>query len=119
MAYVVTARCVDCRYTYCAVPCPVDCFYEITTPHRMLVIDPDACVVCDACVPECPVNAIWNDEELPDAYASWQAFNAEHCKCGTQMSGGSDPLPTARLLDEIQAEERSKGLAIPEPSSAS
>src|SRR2546423_1919831 len=106
MAYVVTARCIDCRYTYCAVVCPVDCFWEITSPHRMLVIDPETCTDCNACVSECPVNAIWPEAELPDAYSSWKAFNAEHWKQGTQVKEGSDPLPTARLLDEIQTAER-------------
>src|SRR5206468_7755235 len=106
MAYVVTARCVDCRYTYCLVTCPMDCFWEITAPHRMLVIDPGTCIDCDACIPECPVNAIWPDTELPDAYASWTAFNAEHYKEGTQLfkakrtEGSTDPLPTARLLED-------------------
>ena len=119
MAYVVTARCIDCRYTYCAIPCPCDCFYEITAPHRMLLIDPDHCIDCDACVSECPVNAIWPETELPDAYASWKAFNAEHVKDGVQVTDGTDPLPTARLLDEIQAEERAKGFVVTEPTSAS
>ena len=119
MAYVVTARCVDCRYTYCAVPCPTDCFWEITSPHRMLVINPDSCIDCDACLSECPVNAIWPDHEVPAPYVAWTAFNAETWKRGTQVKGGSDPLPTARLLEDIQAEERTKGLAISEPSGAS
>src|SRR4029079_12898805 len=70
MAHVVTERCVNCRYTYCAVECPVTCFWEIKNPH-MLVIDPDTCIDCEACVPACPVNAIWPDHELPEAYASW------------------------------------------------
>jgi len=118
MAYVVSGRCIDCRYTYCAIPCPCDCFWEITSPHRMLVIDPDSCIDCDACVSQCPVNAIWPDHELPAAFAEWTAFNAEHAGTGTQVKGGSDPLPTARLLEDIQADERAKGLVITEPSSA-
>jgi len=64
MAHVVTARCAGCRYTYCAVECPVTCFWEIEKPHHMLVIDPDTCIDCEACVPACPVNAIWPDHEL-------------------------------------------------------
>lgn len=119
MAYVVTARCIDCRYTYCAVPCPVDCFYEIKTPHRMLVINPEECIVCDACVPECPVNAIWPEEELPEPYSAWKDFNAQNWNVGTQVTEGSDPLPTARLIEAVQAEEKVKGLTIVEPSSAS
>ena len=51
MTHVVTARCVDCRYTYCVVECPVSCFYEVKDPH-MLVIDPGTCIDCEACVPE-------------------------------------------------------------------
>jgi ferredoxin len=85
----------------------------------MLVIDPDTCIDCEACVPACPVNAIWPDHELPEAYASWKPFNAEWAKKGTNCTEGKDPLPTARLLDEIQAAEKAKGLAVTEPSKAS
>jgi ferredoxin len=118
MAYVVTARCVDCRYTYCVVKCPVACFWEIQQPH-MLLIDPVTCVHCDACVPECPVNAIWPDTDVPPEYGEWTAFNAENFEKGVSVEAGTDPLPTARLLDEIQAEERAKGWRIVEPSGAS
>ena len=76
MTHVVTARCVDCRYTYCVVECPVSCFYEVKDPH-MLVIDPGTCIDCEACVPQCPVNAIYPDHELPSEYADWEAKNAE------------------------------------------
>ena len=65
MTYVVTGRCVDCRYTYCVVKCPVSCFWEIQQPHHMLVIDPDTCIDCDNCTPLCPINAIWPESELP------------------------------------------------------
>jgi len=119
MSHYVTERCVDCRYTYCAVECPVAAFFEIETPHAMLVIDPDICIDCEACVPACPVNAIWPDHELPEAYASWKAFNTEWAKKGTNCTESKDPLPSARLLDEIQAAEKAKGLAVTEPSKAS
>src|SRR5439155_10579109 len=94
MAHIVTERCVNCRYTYCAVECPVACFWEITSPH-MLLIDPDTCIDCEACVPACPVNAIWPDHELPEVYVKWTAFNAQHFKEGTNVTAGSDPLPSA------------------------
>ena len=119
MAHIVTERCVDCRYTYCAVECPVSCFYEITEPKHMLVIDPDTCIDCEACVPACPINAIWPEHELPEVFASWTAFNAEHAKKGKNLTEGSDPLPTAKLLEEIQAEEKAKGWNVTEPSKAS
>ena len=118
MAHVVTERCVDCRYTYCAVECPVQCFWEITSPH-MLLIDPNTCIDCEACVPACPINAIWPDHELPPEYQEWTAFNAENFEKGTHIKEGTDPLDSARLLEEIQAEEKAKGWNITEPSSAS
>ena len=74
MAHVVTARCVDCRYTDCVEACPVDCFWEIKDPH-MLVIDPDTCIDCTLCIPECPIGAIWTEDELPEEYSSWTQKN--------------------------------------------
>ena len=118
MAHVVTERCVNCRYTYCAVECPVTCFWELKDP-AMLVIDPDTCIDCEACVPACPVNAIWPDHELPEVFAKWTAFNAQQFKNGTNVTAGTDPLPTAKLLEEWQAEEKAKGMSITEPSKAS
>jgi ferredoxin len=118
MAHVVTGRCVNCRYTYCVVECPVTCFYEIQDPH-MLVIDPGTCIDCEACVPACPINAIYPDHELPPEYAHWEKWNAEKFPSGTNVVEGMDPLPTARLLEEIQDEEKSRGWNIPEPSKAS
>lgn len=119
MPHVVTERCVNCRYTYCAVECPVSCFWEITSPKHMLVIDPETCIDCEACVPACPINAIWPEHELPDVYASWKAFNAEHAKKGKNITEGTDPLPTAKLLEEIQSDEKAKGWNVSEPSKAS
>ena len=118
MAPVVTERCVNCRYTYCAVVCPVDCFWELKSP-AMLVIDPNECTDCRACVPECPVNAIWPDHEVPAAVASWTDFNANEYRKGTQVTAGTDPLPTAKSLEDIQADELARGLAIFEPTNAS
>ena len=65
------------------------------------------------------MNAIWPDHELPEVFAPWKAFNAEWAKKGVNCTESKEPLPTARLLDEIQAEEKAKGLAITEPSKAS
>ncbi len=116
MTHVVTERCVDCRYTYCVVECPVTCFWEIKDPH-MLVIDPDTCIDCEACVPACPINAIWPDHELPPEYGEWTAINAKYAE-GENVEEGSDPLDSAKLLEEWQAEEQAKGWAITEPSKA-
>lgn len=118
MTYVVTERCVDCRFTYCVAECPANCFYEVKSP-AMLVIHPDECVDCDACVPLCPINAIWPAHELPPEYADWTAKNAELAPNGKQLTSmHPEPLGTARLLDEIQAAEKAKGWTVAEPSSA-
>jgi ferredoxin len=118
MTHVVAGRCVDCRYTYCVVECPVSCFWEIPKPH-MLLIDPGTCIDCEACVPACPINAIWPDHELPPEYAEWTAFNAEKFAAGKNVTEGTDPLDSAKLIEEIQAEEKAKGWNIKEPSKAS
>jgi len=77
MTYVVTEACVDCKYTDCAAVCPVEAFHEL--PDR-LYINPDTCIDCDACVPECPVEAIFSDTTVPQQYQEWIALNTEASK---------------------------------------
>jgi ferredoxin len=74
MTYIVTEACVDCKYTDCAAVCPVEAFHEL--PDR-LYINPETCIDCDACVPECPVEAIFSDAALPVEYQEWLELNAE------------------------------------------
>ena len=74
MAHVVADPCNDCKYTDCVVVCPVDCFYEGPT---MLYIHPDECIDCEACVPECPVEAIFLEDNVPDEWKDCIALNAE------------------------------------------
>jgi ferredoxin len=62
MAYVVTESCIKCKYTDCVDVCPVDCFHE---GPNMLVIDPDECIDCTLCVAECPVEAIFAEDDVP------------------------------------------------------
>ncbi len=121
MAHVVTERCADCRYTYCIAECPVDCFWEGAAPRHMLLIDPDVCIDCTNCVPLRPVNAIWPEDELPEAYASWRDVNRASAAMGKNLAARDkfEPLPTARTLEEIQADEVARGLAVVEPSLAS
>lgn len=117
MPHVVTARCVKCKYTDCCAVCPVDCFYEIEDPP-MLVIDPDTCIDCQLCVPECPVHAIYADDELPEEYKEWEEKNAELFEGGEQISEKKDALPDAKTLDQIQQEEKDQGWDIDEPRNA-
>ena len=77
MTYVVTENCIQCKYTDCVDVCPVDCFKE--GPH-FLVIDPDECIDCAVCIPECPVNAIYAEEDLPADQRHFIAINAELAK---------------------------------------
>lgn len=74
MPYVVTAPCYGCKYTDCVVVCPMECFHE---GDKMLYIDPDSCIDCDACRVECPVEAIFPDEKVPEEYHEFIALNAE------------------------------------------
>ena len=65
MTYIVTEPCIDCKYTDCAAVCPVEAFHEL--PDKLL-INPDTCIDCDACLPECPVEAIFSDMSYPPEY---------------------------------------------------
>ncbi len=92
MTFVVTSNCHRCRYTDCVVVCPVDCFHG---DDEMLYIDPEECIDCGACVPECPVEAIYEESVLPDNEASWLQVNAERAPNLPVVNRKMDPLPTA------------------------
>ncbi|GIW81922.1 MAG: ferredoxin [Gemmatales bacterium] len=74
MTHVVCQPCYDCKYTDCCVVCPVECFYQ---DEMMLYIDPVDCIDCEACVPECPVEAIFAEANVPSQWAEWTQTNAE------------------------------------------
>jgi len=74
MAYVVCQPCHDCKYTDCVTVCPVDCFYQ---DDHMLYIDPQECIDCGGCVPECPVEAIYDEPAVPSKWAHYVPLNAE------------------------------------------
>jgi ferredoxin len=77
MTYVVTESCVKCKYTDCVDVCPVDCFRE---GPNMLVIDPDECIDCTLCVAECPVEAIFAEDDVPVVQREFIALNAQLSK---------------------------------------
>jgi ferredoxin len=77
MPFVVTESCIKCKYTDCVEVCPVDCFHE---GPNMLVIDPDECIDCTLCEPECPVEAIMADEDVPENNQNFIELNAELSK---------------------------------------
>ena len=77
MTYVVTDNCIKCKYTDCVEVCPVDCFHE---GPNFLVIDPDECIDCTLCEPECPAQAIFAEDDLPDNMQEYLELNEELAK---------------------------------------
>lgn len=74
MTFVVTENCIKCKHTDCVEPCPVDAFRE---GENFLVISPDDCIDCALCVPECPVDAIFAEADVPDEQQPFIAINSE------------------------------------------
>jgi ferredoxin len=74
VTFVVTENCIKCKYMDCVEVCPVDCFHE---GPNMLVIDPEECIDCTLCEPECPVEAIYADDEMPEGQEEFLKLNEE------------------------------------------
>ena len=92
MAYVVTESCVNCRYTDCVDVCPVDCF---KMGPNFLVIDPVECIDCAVCVPECPVNAIYAEEDVPDDQRQYIEINRDLAQTWSVITKSIAALPDA------------------------
>lgn len=92
MAFVVTENCIKCKFTDCVDVCPVDCFHE---GPNFLVIDPDECIDCTLCEPECPANAIYAEDELPAGQESFAQLNADLSKIWPTITEVKDSLPDA------------------------
>ena len=103
MTHVVAEPCFACKYTDCVVVCPVECFYE---GDQMLYIHPDECIDCEACVPECPVEAIFADVDLPPEQEEFIEINAELSKQWPVISEKKDPLPDAEEWDGVKGKLR-------------
>lgn len=89
MAFVVTEPCFDCKYTDCVVVCPFDCFYE---GAQMLFIHPDECTDCNACAPECPVEAIFHEDSVPPEWQEFVALNREMAPLCPPITTRKEPL---------------------------
>lgn len=101
MAFVVTEGCINCKYGDCVDICPVDCFHE---GPNFLAIDPEACIDCGVCVPECPTNAICDAAEVPAGQERFVALNAELCKTWPLIVAKPDaPLPDADHWADVAA----------------
>lgn len=90
MAYVVTEACIRCKFMDCVEACPVDCFYE---SELLLVINPEECIDCGACEPECPAEAIKHHKE--PGMERWLSFNAEQAARSPQIVQRRPPAPDA------------------------
>jgi len=86
MTYVVTEQCIKCKLMDCVEVCPVDCFYE---GENMLVINPDECIDCGVCEPECPVEAIMPDTE--SATESWVDHNRKYATSWPNITRKKEP----------------------------
>lgn len=89
MTHVVAKPCFACKYTDCVVVCPVECFYE---GEQMLYIHPEECIDCEACVPECPVDAIFHEDSVPDEWKDFTQLNAEMAPQCPQITEKKEPL---------------------------
>lgn len=92
MVHVVTENCDLCRFTECVSVCPVECFHA---DQERTYIDPGTCIDCGACIPACPVRAIYELIDIPDDQRRWIEINAQRASALPVMSAKEDPLPTA------------------------
>lgn len=99
MAYVVTEDCILCKYTDCVDVCPVECFHE---GPNFLVIDPDECIDCDLCVPECPINAIYAEDDLPENMRGFIELNIELSKIWPVITEVKAPLEDAEKWQGVE-----------------
>tara|TARA_R110002126_G_scaffold157165_1_gene304682 strand:- start:613 stop:948 length:336 start_codon:yes stop_codon:yes gene_type:complete len=111
MTYAVTDNCIGCKYTDCVSVCPVDCFYE---GENMLVIDPEICIDCGVCEPECPADAIVAD--TADGAEKWVEINTTYAKLWPVITEAKDPLPDADTHDGT--ENKYETIFSPEPALA-
>jgi ferredoxin len=99
MTHVVLESCIRCKYTDCVDVCPVDCFRE---GPNMLVIDPDECIDCAVCIPECPVEAIRAEEDVSGEEQKFIALNAELAKSWPAITRTKGPLPDAEEWKDVK-----------------
>lgn len=98
MSFVVTEKCIQCKYTECVEVCPVDCFHE---GPNMLVIDPDECIDCALCEPECPIDAIKSEDDLSVEEHSLLALNERLAKKWPVITVSKEAPADAKEWEEV------------------
>ena len=109
MTYVVTESCIKCKYTDCVEVCPVDCFYE---GPEFLVIHPDECIDCGLCEPECPIEAIFADDELPKDQIEFIEINAKLADVYENITEAAEPLPDADSFKDVEGKKQFLNIGI-------
>ena len=102
MTFVVSDACIKCKHTDCVEVCPVDCFYE---GPNFLVINPDECIDCALCEPECPVDAIFSEDELPEDEQEFRELNQELSQIWPNITEKKDSLPDAEEWAKVAEED--------------
>ncbi len=105
MTFLVGEQCINCKLGDCVEVCPVDCFHE---GPNMLVIDPDECIDCALCEPECPVDAIFADDEIPEGQEKFLELNEELSQIWPVISEA--PIPPDDADDWRDVEDKLKYL---------
>ena len=105
MTWLVGEQCIKCKLGDCVEVCPVDCFHE---GPNMLVIDPDECIDCALCEPECPVDAIFADDEIPERQEKFLELNEELSQIWPVISEA--PIPPDDADDWRDVEDKLKYL---------
>lgn len=93
MTYVVTETCIQCKHTDCVEVCPVNCFHE---GPNFLVINPEECIDCGLCEPECPIDAISAEAALRPDQESFRSLNRELARAWPNVTAKKEPLPEAQ-----------------------
>jgi ferredoxin len=99
MTHVVLESCIRCKYTDCVDVCPVDCFRE---GPNFLTIDPDECIDCAVCIPECPVNAILPEEDVPTDQVHFIKLNADLSRKWPSITKRKAPQPDADAWKDVK-----------------
>ena len=100
MTYIVKDECIKCKLTDCVEVCPVDCFYE---GENMLVINPDECIDCGVCEPECPIDAIVADVDYKgEDKDKWLEVNKDYSKIWPNITKRKEPLPENEKFRKIK-----------------
>ena len=99
MTYLVTDNCIKCKHMDCVEVCPVDCFYE---GENFLAINPDECIDCGACEPECPVSAIYEEDDLPEKWQHYIELNEKLAGSWPNIIEQQDPHPEAEKYRDVE-----------------